>query len=235
MDRLTRHELKSDKFVEEVGQTVHFLEAHKQQAIRYGGIALAVLVLAGAGYWFMKNRAATRQEALYKALETYNAPVLQEAPPEGVKAYKTDAERQAAIQKDLGGLIANYSGSEEAAICTYLLGLNAADHGKIAEAEKYLKTAIDDAGKDYASLARLSLAQLYASQGKVAEADALVRPLISSPTVLVSKDLATLELAKMLAKSKPEEAKKLLEPLRSASGPISRAAIQAYANIPQSR
>ncbi len=53
MDRLTRHELKSDKFVEEVGQTVHFLDEHRQQAMRYGGFALAVVVLAGAGYWVM--------------------------------------------------------------------------------------------------------------------------------------------------------------------------------------
>ncbi len=161
--------------------------------------------------------------------------MLPETPPEGVKAYKTDAERQAAIQKDLGALVAKYSGSEEAAICTYLLGLNAADHGNLADAEKYLKKAIDDAGKDYASLARLSLAQLYASQGKVTEADGLLRPLISSPSSLVSKDLATLELAKILGKTKPDEAKKLLEPLRSASGPMSRAAIQAYADIAQPR
>lgn len=233
MDRLTRHELKSDKFVEEVGQTVHFLEEHKQQTLRYGGIALAVLVLAGAGYYFMKSRAAERQAALYEALDTYNAPVMPQNPPEGVKAFRSEQERQAAIQKDLGGLAAKYSGSDEAAIATYLLGVNAADSGRLDEAEKYLKKAIEDAGKDYASLARQSLAEIYASQGKTAEAETLLRAVIAKPTVLVSKELASLNLAKILAKSKPEEAKKLLEPLRTATGPVSRAAIQAYAEIGQ--
>jgi len=235
VDRLTRHDLKTDKFVEEVGQTVHFLEAHKQQVIRYCGIALAVLGLAGAGYFFMKSRAADRQVAFYDALETYNARVMAEAPPEGVKAYKSESERQAAIEKDLGGLITKYSSSDEAAIATYLLGVNAADQGKLADAERYLKKAIDDAGKDYASLARQSLADVYATQGKTAEAEVQLRAVLASPTILVSKEQASLSLARILSKSKPEEAKKLLEPLRSSTGPVGRAAIQAYGEIGQAK
>jgi predicted negative regulator of RcsB-dependent stress response len=235
VDRLTRHDLKSDKFVEEVGQTVHFLEEHKPQMLRYGGIALAVLVLAGAGYFFMKTRAAERQAALHEALETYNAPVMPQNPPEGVKAFRTEQERQAAIQKDLGGIVAKYSGSDEAAIAIYLLGVNAADNGRLDEAEKDLKKAIDEANKEYASLARQSLAEIYAAQGKTAEAEALLREIVAHPTVMVSKEAASLELAKILAKSKPEEAKKLLEPLRTATGPVSRAAIQAYAEIGQTK
>lgn len=235
MDRLTRHELKSDKFVEEVGQTVHFFEEHRPQMLRYGGIALAVLVLAGAGYFYMKTRAAERQAALYEALETYNAPVMSQSPPEGVKSFRTEQERQAAIQKDLGAVVSKYSGSDEAAIAIYLLGVNAADNGRLDEAEKDLKKAIDEAGQDYASLARQSLAEIYASQGKTSEAEALLREIIAHPTVLVSKELASLELAKILAKSKPDEAKKLLEPLRTSTGPVSRAAIQAYAEIGQTK
>lgn len=235
MDRLTRHELKSDKFVEEVGQTVHFLEEHKPQMLRYGGIALAVLVLAGAGYFFMKSRAADRQAALHEALETYNAPVMPQNAPEGVKAFRTAQERQAAVTKDLNTVVTKFSGSDEAAIATYLLGVNAADNGQLDDAEKYLKKAIEDADKDYASLARQSLAEIYASQGKTTEAEALLRAVLSSPTTLVSKEMASLSLAKILAKSKPEEAKKLLEPLRTSTGPASRAAIQAYAEIGQSK
>ncbi len=235
MDRLTRHELKSDKFVEEVGQTVHFLEEHKPQMLRYGGIALAVLVLAGAGYFFMKSRAAGRQAALYEALETYNAPVMPQNAPEGVKSFRTEQERQAAIQKDLGAIVSKYSGTDEAAVATYLLGVNAADNGRLDEAEQDLKRAIEEAGKDYASLARQSLAEIYASQGKTAEAETLLREVIAHPTVLVSKEAASLSLAKILAKSKPEEARKLLEPLRASTGPVSRAAIQAYAEIGQTK
>jgi len=235
VDRLTRHDLKTDKFVEEVGQTVHFLGAHRGQAIRYGGIALAVLVLAGAGYFYMQSRRTERQQALYKALDTYNARVMAEAPPAGLKAFKSQAEKDQAVNKELGDLMSKYSGSDEAAIATYLLGISAADQGKTADAERYFKKSAEDAGKDYASLARLSLAEVYASEGKTADAEKVLREIMASPTILVTKEQASLSLARILAQSKPDEARKLLEPLRTATGSISRAAIQAYGEIGQAK
>lgn len=231
MDRLTRHDLKTDKFVEEVGQTVHFLEAHRSQAIRYGGIALAVLLVAGGGYWYMQNQKALRQQALYNAMETYNARVMPEAPPEGMKAFKSQAEKDAALAKELGEVMAKYSGSDEADVATYLSGVAAADAGRLDEAERHLKAAAGGGCDDYASLAKLSLAQIYTTGGKTAEAEKVLREVIAKPTILVTKEQATLNLARLLAKSKPEEAKKLLEPLRTAPGSASRAAIQAYAEI----
>ena len=45
MARITRKELKSDKFALEVGQTVSFFEEHRQEILRYGAIALGVAVL----------------------------------------------------------------------------------------------------------------------------------------------------------------------------------------------
>jgi hypothetical protein len=39
-------------------------------------------------------------------------------------------------------------------------------------------------------------------------------------------------LARVLAKSRPAEARKLLEPLRTERGPVSRAAITALNDIP---
>ena len=50
---------------------------------------------------------------------------------------------------------------------------------------------------------------------------------IAKPTVLVSKEHATIVLARLLAPSRPAEARKLLEPLRTARSVISRAALTA--------
>ena len=50
-----------------------------------------------------------------------------------------------------------------------------------------------------------------------AEAEKLLRSLIDDPTILVSKEQATIALAKVVAKKNPAEARKLLEPLRAAS------------------
>lgn len=235
MDRLTRHELKADKFVEEVGQTVHFLEEHRQQLIRYGAVALVVLVLAAAGYYYYRTKRTERQQALYMAIETYNAPVSPTAPPNALKWFPTAEERNKAVRKELGELISKYSGSEEAAVASYLLGLQAADQGDVAQAERYLKAAIQDGGKEYAALAKYALAQMYNSEGRAGEAEALLRELISAPSVLVSKEQATITLARYLAKSRPEEARKLLDPLRADPGTVGRIAISAYSEIEQAR
>jgi len=55
---------------------------------------------------------------------------------------------------------------------------------------------------------------------------------MDNPTVFVSKDQAAIVLARMLAPTKPAEARKLLDPLRAKPGPVSQTAIQAYAELP---
>lgn len=73
MDRQTRHDLKSDRFVQEVAHTVSLFEQHRTTIIR-AGIALALVIVAGVGfYYFNESRRATRQADLAKAMKTYNA------------------------------------------------------------------------------------------------------------------------------------------------------------------
>lgn len=234
MDRLTRHELKKDRFVEEVGQTVHFLEEHRQAIIRYGSIALAILILAGAGYAWMRAKKAERQAAVAHVLEIYNAQVI-DPPPAETRAFRTQEEKDAAIVKACNELIAKYPGSEEAAVATYLLGAHAADQGDLAAAERFFREASEKAGAEYASLARFSLAQLYRTQGRLGEAEKLLRALADKPTVLVTKEQATLELARVIAKNRPDEARKLVTPLLNRPGSIGRiaAVILAEANARQ--
>ena len=45
MSRITRKELKSDKFALEVEHGISFFEHHKSEAAKYGAIALGVVVL----------------------------------------------------------------------------------------------------------------------------------------------------------------------------------------------
>lgn len=229
MDRLTRHDLKTDKFVEEVGQTVHFFDVHRQQAIRWGGAALGVIVVAAGLYFFMQSRANDRREAFHKVLETYNAPVQVDA-PEGMKAFATKDARDKAVETELSQFVAKYSGSNEATASTYLLGAHAADNGKMDEATRYLKTAAADSS-EYGSLAKLSLAEVAANDGRPDEAEKLLRELVAKPTVLVSKDQATLHLVRLVAKRNPAEARKMLEPLLQSSSAASREAMQTMGEL----
>jgi predicted negative regulator of RcsB-dependent stress response len=224
--------LKHDRFVEQVGQTVEFASEHRQQFVRYGTVAVAVLVIALGVYWYMRYSASQRQDALRQAVHIQEGQVGEQQNPYFV-TFKTEEEKRQAVQKSWTELANKYSGSAEANIAHYYMGVNAADQGNLPEAEKHLKQ-VADSGKDaYASQAKLSLAQIYQASGRTAEAEKLLRSLVDDPTVMVSKEQATIALASVLAKNNPAEARKLLEPLRgSQRAPVSRAAISMLSEIP---
>ena len=230
MDRITRKELKADRFAEEVGHTFEYVTGHRKQFVRYGAAAAGVLVLAAGWYFYSASQKRTRQEALREATATYEAPVGESGNPY-LKSFASQAEKDKAVEKAFNDIARKYSGSDEAHIARYYLATRAADEGRMTEAEKRFKEVADTASKPYASLARYALAQIYHSQGKTAEAENLLRELIAHPTALVSKEQATLTLGQMLAASKPAEARKLLEPLRTERGPVSRAALTALSGI----
>ncbi|MES1262039.1 MAG: hypothetical protein ABUS49_09905, partial [Acidobacteriota bacterium] len=90
----------------------------------------------------------------------------------------------------------------------------------------------DRAGADYASLAKLALAQLNFAEGKEADARTLLKDLQDHPTELVSKTQATFALAKGLAATKPEEARKLLLELAGQQSDVSQIAVSALQDLP---
>lgn len=230
MDRITRKELKKDKFAQEVGHTVEFLEAHRKQFIRYGAIAGAVIVLVAGLFYYNHRQYIARQAALRSALNAMEAPVGP-SPAPGIVTYASEEEKSRAVAKMLTDLAAKYAGSEEAAAARLYLSGILLEEGKTDDAVKGLNEVAGSRSQEYASLAKFSLAELYASQGKTAEAEKLLRELMDRPTVLVSKEQAALVLARMIAPTKPEEARKLLEPIRSAPGAVGRAAMAAYGDL----
>ena len=230
MSRITRKELKSDKFAAEVEHTVEYVAEHRRQIVRYATTAGAVLLIAAGIYWFLSHRTAERQGALAKALKTQEAPIGDAAP--GVLSFRSEIDRRVASRKEFNEIIKKYPGSTEWIIAHYFLGAIAADEGNLQEAEKGFKVAADSGDKKYSALAKVSLAQIYFANGRVAEGEKLLRWLIDNPTVFISKEQATFALAEGLAKTKPEEARKLLEPLRgSKRNAVSQAAISAMGEL----
>jgi predicted negative regulator of RcsB-dependent stress response len=228
--RITRKELKTDKFAMEVGQTVDFVSEHRRQLVTYGSIALAVVAIAAAGYFYLRHQQTARQQSLAEAIQVQESPVGPPNPGALMSFTTEDAKRDAAI-KAFSAISSKYPGSSEGTIAKYYLGAIAADQGKMADAEKLFKEAADARDKDYASLARLSLAQVYFGEKRTADAEKILRDLMNHPTIFVSKEQATVALAKGIAATKPAEARKLLEPLRTQPGAISQVAINAAAEI----
>lgn len=232
MDRITRKELKTDKFALEVGQTVEFFAEHRRQLARYGTAVLAVLLLLLAVNWYRRHQRTVRQEALTAALQIYNAPVGQTGNP-FLPGYPSEEEKHKAAFKAFTELAERHSGSDENLVARYYLGAMAADRGDLSEAEKHFRQVAESRNANYASLAKLALADIFRGQGKLGEGEKLLRSLMEKPTDFVSKEHATLLLAELLAGSRPEEARKLLEPLRTERSVISRHALTALGQLPQ--
>jgi len=230
MNRHTRKELKTDKFAEGVGFGFEFLSEHRGEAIRWGSIALAVVVIAG-GIWLYRGHQATqRTELLAKAMRVDDATVG--APQPSRLNFATAEEKEKARIAAYTDVAVKFPGSPEAAMAQLAVASDQSDKGQIDEALKTFKAVMDTAPEPYNSVAKLSIAQIYASQGKNDEAEKLLRQLVDNPTVFVSKEQATLELAQVIAKKDPAAARKLLEPLSASQRTaVSRAAVTAMGEI----
>ena len=230
MARITRKELKSDKFAQEVGLTVTFFEDHKEEIVRYGTIAAVVGLLVAGYVLYQRHEHGVRDEALTKAIQVQEAPVGTSA--SGGLSFPTQEAKDREALRAFTDLRNKYAGSKEAGIAEYYLGAIQADQGKLAEAEKSFQEVARKGDLNYVSLARLSLAQIYFADGRSDLGEKTLRELMAKPTMFVSQGQAAITLARYLALKKPAEARKLLDPLRNLPGAVGQAALQAYGEIP---
>jgi predicted negative regulator of RcsB-dependent stress response len=231
VSRITRKELKSDKFALEVGHGISFFEHHKSEAVKYGAIAIGVIVLTVGYTIYQRGQHTTRQQALAAAIRVQEAPVGQSG--NGGLAFATQEAKDQESVRVFAELENKHSGSAEGEIAQYYLGSIKADQGKLAEAEKLFQEVAQKGDEKYASLAKLSLAQIFFAEGRADQGEKLLRDLMANPTVFVSSEQATISLARFLAPKKPAEARKLLDPLRTRQGTVGQAALTLLAEIPQ--
>lgn len=230
MSRITRKELKTDKFALEVQQTVSLFEQHRQEITRYGLIALAVAAIVAGYVFYSRSQHAARQQALTKAIEIQEAAVGQSG--SGGLSFPTQEAKDAAATKAFTSLHTQWSGSTEGEIAAYYLAAIQADQGNMAQAEKSFHEVADHADARYASLAKLSLAQIYFSDGRNSQGEALLSDLQKNPTTFVSSDMASITLARhYIAVKNYAQAKKLLEPLRSKPG-VGQIAVTMLGELP---
>lgn len=231
MSRITRKELKTDKFALEVEHGISFFEEHKNEAVKYGGIALGVIVLIVGYTFYSRGQHSNREQALAAAIRVQEAPVGVSG--NGGPAFPTQEAKDQETIRVFTDLQSKYSGSAEGEIAQYYLGSIKADQGKLAEAEKLYQEVVQKGDEKYASLAKFSLAQIYFGDGRVDQGEKLLRDLIAHPTVFVSSDQATISLVRFLAPKKPAEARKLLEPLRTRPGSVGQTALSLMAELSQ--
>ena len=228
---LSRKELKQDNVALKVEETTHFLVTHRELAIKVGIGALVVLAVGLTSWFFISSRHDAREQALATALATQNAPVGA-VPPNGGLSFSSDAEKGVAVRKAFSSVVSQNPGSEEAyAADYYLAGIDAAN-GKTDDALKEFDQVISGASVDFASLAKLGKAQLLFSLSRAPEAQTILKDLMAHPTAMVSKDQAGIILARGIASTQPEEARKILVTIAASNNDVSKIAVTEQGELP---
>jgi predicted negative regulator of RcsB-dependent stress response len=233
VDRITRKGLKQDKFAVEFQHTVGYLTEHRTQSLRWGAAGAAAIVLIAGFFTWRSHEGSARRTALAAALELRQTPV---GPPQAdsfVRPFPTEQEKIKAEIAKFSDIASKYPSSGEGIIAEYYLAAIAADQGNMAGAAKALKEVIDSGNANYASLAKLSLATIYKSEGKISEGENLIREVIAKPSEFVSQEQARIALAQYVASSNPAEARTLLEPLLTSNRKaITQAASTELGSLP---
>jgi hypothetical protein len=232
--RLTRHELKEqiqhDPFAESVAKVVDYTSSHRSSVIRWVVIAAAVALIAGGVLWYNSYSRSQRQQDLESAFQILAAPAGPDVPA-GLKSFATeDAKRQASL-KALTDVVNKDGDSHEGLIARYYRGtLTAQKDPKAAESD--LKAAADSSA-EVSSLAKIALSGIYAGENRLADAQALLRSLIDKPNSLVSKEQAQIQLVQLDRTANPQEAKNILQQIKSSDPAIAGAVKELSSQLEQ--
>jgi hypothetical protein len=231
---LSRKELKQDNVALKVEETTHFLVTHRALVTKVGGVVLAVLVIGLGSWFFISSRHDAREQALANALNLQNATIgAPAAAPAGTQSFPTETAKTDAIHKAFNSIISQDGGSDEAYAAEYFLaGLDLTD-GKQEDALKKYDHVASGGNADYGSMAKLAKAQVLFSLNRTPEAETVLKDLIANPTAMVSKEQASMVLAKGIAATQPEEARKLLMPIAAEKSDVAQAASAALSELPQ--
>lgn len=217
---MTRHELKEqlqhDHFTDAVSSAVVYARRHRENVTRWGIVIAIALIVGGAAIWYAAYRNSVRQQDLQNAFAVLEAPVG--TPTQLGKSFATQDAKTQASMKALHDLVAKDGGTRQGLIAQYYLATLKAAQQDTKGAEADLQN-VANSSSECAPLAKIALAQLYAGQNKMQQAQALLRDIISHPTDLVSKAQAEIFLARLEQTSNPQDAKKLLQSLRAERDP----------------
>jgi len=215
---LTRHELKEqlqhDHFTDAVSDVLSYALSNRRKLLPWAIAIIVVLTLTGVGFWYRSYRNSVRQQDLEDAFAVLETPVG--SANSYSKAYPTQDAKQQASLKALSNVVAKDGGSRQGLIAQYYLGTLKAQKNDAKGAESDLR-AVADSKSECGVLAKIALAQLYAGESRVSEAQALLRSIVNKPADLVSKAQAQILLARLDETNNPQEAKKILQSLKKPS------------------
>jgi len=213
----TRHQLKEDKLADAAKGTVDWA-GHHRKLVSLASTLLLVAAVAGVGGWALWQWQEQKASfALGGALRTYQRPLRPAGAPADPEfpSFASAAERSKTARAEFQKVADQYSYTRSGKMARYYVGVTAMESGDTATAERELKAIVQSGNRDLAPLAKLALASFYRSQKRDAEAIQLYRELIDTPSDIVPKATAQLELGSLYEEKQPLEASKLYQQIRS--------------------
>jgi tetratricopeptide (TPR) repeat protein len=139
MDRITRHKIKHDKFVDDVGTAYSYAREHSRTLV-WGVVgAVAVIVAATVLLVLQSRQEAKAQERLAEAIVILEAPLESQAPTATGPKYKTEQEKQTKAEPILQEVAAKYPRTDAADVAGLYLAGFSAERGDIAAARPRLE------------------------------------------------------------------------------------------------
>jgi type II secretory pathway pseudopilin PulG len=201
MDRQHRHDLKHDKFVDEIGALSSRARDNQRLLLMIAGGLLAVAVIVYGFFFYRSNRESKAQEALAVAIETFDAPVG-DVPPEQQATqtgprFKTEPEKVAAAEKQFKDVQAQFSGTDASDVAGLYLARMAAARGDVKTAQPLLEAFIKDQSDHVlAGGARFSLYQMRIESGDAAAVAVELNAELAKPEPALPGDSLLILLAK---------------------------------------
>ncbi len=231
MDHQTKVALKQDQFVTTTSHGLEWASENRKSVIVTVSLLLAVILVVVLGVVVYNNRSEAASVAFGNAMAAYQTPLAQpgQAVPPGVKTYASAAERAKAANALFLDVAHKYGMEPDGKNALYFAGLTYIEAGQTQSAEDTLKKVASGWNSDLSGLAKDSLAELYRTTGRDAQAIDLYNQLIAKPTTTVPAGLAQLQLADLYtAEGKTAEARKIYASLKDkdAKGPAGTIAAQ---------
>jgi len=215
----TRHKLKEDKFAEKTKDAVEWTAGH-QRTVGWiiGAIVIAALAIFGYMAWYSRQNDAANA-ALGSAMRTLTAqlrPAGIGATPDNKGTFGSVAERAKAAEKEFKSAADQFDRfpyPKAGRIARYMEGVSAMQGGDPG-AEQILKGVAGSRDANVAALAKMSLATLYRSSNRQADAVKIYKDLQDHPTDTVSKVQAQLEMAEMYESTDPQQAANIYQQIQ---------------------
>lgn len=239
MDRLTRHELKQDEFVDTLERIEDYFKKNYKGILSVTGIIAVVIGLVVGLRIYNDRQDAEANALLGAAIKTYQAyvgPSLPGQPPPEGGSFAAPAEKYKKALEQFSDLVAKYPRTKAADFARYHVGLCQAQLGDSAGAIKTLQDASSVPDKNLAAVAKYALAGEWAATGKVDEAAKTYQDLADHPTATVPQTMALMALADAYRATQPAKARQIYERLQkdAASGTMLASALhQQLASLPK--